>query len=508
MVFQYSSPVRRNGKGENLDPFPNEIYAEILHYVQPDRQDNAEYHRQLSKIALVCRYFCFLMVPRLFDTLIFDGSTEAKGPTPNYSGFCRSIIKDEGQARELAKYVRTCRVLNWLPDEGFGQISSAAASFLKLHFSAMVFMENLSSLIIDKIILTSQILRALSELKKLKHLELTDFKDMKGCRAGDYKKLASLRLTTLKMHNSNDEPAFDWDDYKRLGQAFDYSHLETLLTSIPSSVTVIQKSSHPSPLRTLELKLYNLQEVTLDTSLFHRLPELRRFEIAPTGHNQLAGVVLKPSDIPLLEDVECLPDHLALFVPGRPVSRVTITLSPRSFQYAPQSPAFLEPLARSTAAAINLSLPFTWFALYIEAAHGYLAKVNKLRLFCLYRDLDTNPEILKTLATAIPMLPQIRHIQAETGPGWMGIIPTTFDKINLKEQEATLSGIPSSSKVEDLQLGLIKWSRDRDGRWTPSFHDELRDSLENQLEKVSNWSDYLERSDVEDYMKNLFASPT
>ncbi|TEB30762.1 hypothetical protein FA13DRAFT_493858 [Coprinellus micaceus] len=340
MALKWSSPVRRNEAGKLLSQIPNELYSRILDYMEVPPMEKP---RALTNIALVCRYFSYLTIPRIFDSFIFDGTcgntflkTEPtcqlsdrplhKGLVPRYAAFCRAILANEGHARALATYVRSCRFMLWGQydwEDGRGFVNCPTATlYLNLFFSALSSMENVTKLEFHWMVVTPELIGAIGRLKNLEHLVLCKVSIDPSCTSDDCNQLSSLRLyhltviPTFHIHSSSSE------DLCPLAQAFDVSQMKSLVTAVPSSVRVIENSSSPLPLRDLEIMVPSI-DVPIRSDLFQGLPHLRRVSLCQGSvSNGAATLSLGEGCIPHLEDLECVPELLKTFVPGRPVSCV------------------------------------------------------------------------------------------------------------------------------------------------------------------------------------------
>ncbi|KAH7928783.1 hypothetical protein BV22DRAFT_1030352 [Leucogyrophana mollusca] len=141
MVFSWTTPERRLGH-RALPIVPNEIYLEIIDTVEasgsPGPRLTRACIRTLSNLALVCRFFCAMVLPRIFKSVTFYGDA---GPSDvaRKTAWCRQINGGKEPALSLALYVTDCQFKNWLGT------SWVHDGFSALYAKAMSRMSNLAS---------------------------------------------------------------------------------------------------------------------------------------------------------------------------------------------------------------------------------------------------------------------------------------------------------------------------------------------------------------------------
>jgi len=57
----------------------------------------AEHKHILSNLALVCHFFCTVLLPQIFKSLKFSGLPHKESDTPGYMSFCRALIRGRSQ---------------------------------------------------------------------------------------------------------------------------------------------------------------------------------------------------------------------------------------------------------------------------------------------------------------------------------------------------------------------------------------------------------------------------
>ena len=125
--YIYVAPGRYAGTKE-LPLIPNKVYFKIFDYIEPSNlMSVSEYKRILSNLALVCRFFCAVLLPQIFKSLTFSGHPE-KADTSGYASFCRALIGGKEPACLLALHIIECTFSQWAAGED--HIESAFNGFL------------------------------------------------------------------------------------------------------------------------------------------------------------------------------------------------------------------------------------------------------------------------------------------------------------------------------------------------------------------------------------------
>jgi hypothetical protein len=73
----------------------------------------AEHKHILSNLALVCHFFCTVLLPQIFKSLKFSGLPHKESDTPGYMSFCRALIRGKEPAHLLVLHVRECTFSQW-----------------------------------------------------------------------------------------------------------------------------------------------------------------------------------------------------------------------------------------------------------------------------------------------------------------------------------------------------------------------------------------------------------
>ncbi|EGN97314.1 hypothetical protein SERLA73DRAFT_183992 [Serpula lacrymans var. lacrymans S7.3] len=166
-----------------LSIIPNEIYLEIFDNILPlDYVTKSDYYNTLSRMAVVCRFFASVALPRIFGSITFS-PLEASNCS-RMSKLSRQIIEGVEPGASIALYVKECFIEHFLADIEPDFFRSA---FLSLSSKAMARMSNIVSLTIHQTPIQDQLLSSISDLVNLKSLVFTE------CH------ISAMQLTTLSL---------------------------------------------------------------------------------------------------------------------------------------------------------------------------------------------------------------------------------------------------------------------------------------------------------------------
>jgi hypothetical protein len=274
----------------------------------------------MSHLALVCRFFCAVTLPRIFRSVEYSGLGHETS-TPSYARFCRGLAAGEETACYLGQHVKRCSVVHWMKAAEQGQW--VFTSFLKLCVKSIPCLVQLESLRLYDVPIDLQFIVVLRVLPKLESLSIIrcDFKTLTKnvpCPAG------SLTLLNFELfqHLNDDLLAVlscivsssslrklrtdNWCFTKALvGQQIDF-HIETLM--IPISVLDIlpvQAFLHQNP---------NIVDLSIQSVHFNG------------QYNEFPRPLLNlpTSSLPRLSRLESPACFLADLVPGRPLQSIKV----------------------------------------------------------------------------------------------------------------------------------------------------------------------------------------
>lgn len=504
--LEWSSPLRRNDKGMNLAPIPNEIYAEILDLLHPEGDGTlSEPLEALASLSLSCRYLCFLALPRLYSSMKMAGPSNTRKRGPEYSKFYTAVTQNSGDGRALAQYVRSAHLLDY--SDSMGKPAHRALS-ATLYLPAIGFMENLARVTITNAEVARPFFQALAGLKRLESLKLIQFLIYGSCKE-DFSILSSLRLSSLELSPIPFIAQVTLietmpEEYGLLALAFDYACLAKLSTAIRGSIQKLETCSKQLPLHTLEIASSDFR---LTRSSVQCLQGLRRLVFTTGAQEALKGVQLEPSDLPNLTEVVCTPPQLDVLARGRRLTDITLHWE---WVNSPRIPTLFKTLSESVAASLkHLKMPAEWLISSSLLPSDPLPNLEHLTLCESGNALEERESILRSVGAVVPWLPRVRSIRVV-----YELCPSNprLANINLKAQYGNLSGIPEpfSNYLTVVQLGRILWSKRGapERRWEVEFEASLRDTLREQLKGKLHRTLMTFPDDHADYLSTLVHSFT
>ena len=293
---------------------------EIFNYLRPPDGNpwiDLVYRRHFSRVALVCRFFCSVMLPWIFESMAFAGKSSNGTIAFNHTPFCRSILHGCKSARIMATYVKRCSFSDWIPDQNDSPSSWSSTEFQILYSRALAFMPNVEELKLTKVSISKYLLKSIMELKCLTSLSL-DFCCIGKAKDKDIRKLSSLRLKYLRLVGG---PNILVDgDALLISEFLCLDSLLTVHTNCWSFVTRIAEQNCDLPLR--ELDIVDAYDMALLPKVFQKTPALKKLRISPSGNLQYD--VEFGDLLPVLDEL-CCPLYLLRFlVPGRPITSIQI----------------------------------------------------------------------------------------------------------------------------------------------------------------------------------------
>ncbi|KAG1878977.1 hypothetical protein F4604DRAFT_583807 [Suillus subluteus] len=169
MDFSWSIPLRRNGQ-TILPLIPNEIYLAIFECIAPtDQPLREQYVGTFSALALVCRFFCSVALPRVFERVTFSGDTNSnRTQASRKTKWARQIVANTEPAKSVALYVKQCTFELWDLNE---EAKWLLFPFATLYCQAMARMSNIQKVVFSTSFVKKDHWEALAELKQLEVLE-------------------------------------------------------------------------------------------------------------------------------------------------------------------------------------------------------------------------------------------------------------------------------------------------------------------------------------------------
>ncbi|KAH6905363.1 hypothetical protein BKA70DRAFT_1225741 [Coprinopsis sp. MPI-PUGE-AT-0042] len=509
MSFSWQIPERRNPQGVLLPAIPAEVYLHIFEDMhQGHESDEAaysvEYRRNLSNIALSCRYFCSLMVPRLFSKIVFTPGV-AGSVAPNHTSFCNAVTKNKGQGRALAQHIKHCEFVSWGPGASW-----VTESFLKIYIAAVQYMTNLETLELVSTPIYPKLLSHMGSLPALNFLAVNGC-SFEGCNSGDFQHLTGLKLRKLEFQsdvlldgNSEQEELMG-----HLINSIDCSGLLEISTDHAGLLARLHENLQgaPLPLRKLTVDCM-IEDFRFSTDLFSRLPHLQALSIGPFNWKACNDLELQADHIPQLTSIACESRCLRYFVPGRPLSSVRILSFGAHHKSAPFESIF-KTLAESSTPVRQLRIPLckptVWTTkiptsvhkLHIDSSDPF----DKLGTTTYLRLDETS---ISCLADWFEDFPKVLILEID--PGDLDGTKYRSVTVNLKAQhEGVLALADKSPRMEKVMVDGIEWTRVEPGKWEVGMNDaRLRKSLA-WLRKAKTDED-IERIDFSGYWHRALAA--
>ena len=323
--YYFPAPKRLAGSTQ-LSPIPNEIYLEIFDHLSPSYANGfteSECKHALTNLALVCRFFCAMALPRIFKSLEFSGSlSNEPSAKPSYASFCRAVIKGQEPAASLSLYVKECTFTSWRREDTISDWVSHG--FLGMYGQALGRMSNLQSVSLHMVDVDKRFLKAICGLKSLQSLSI-QFCSLD--RTGNITDRVIQKLTPLKLKSFSyrafvDDPL----QAKVFARIVNTSSLESLqVNSWIVARNIFMEFGMESSLIDLDLSEARDDPIwwkVLDLSKAMKSMRIGRLT-RPAG-DPSSITPLSPSSMPQLCTLDA-PLLLALaIVPGRPLHTIII----------------------------------------------------------------------------------------------------------------------------------------------------------------------------------------
>ncbi|KAG2148953.1 hypothetical protein DEU56DRAFT_909245 [Suillus clintonianus] len=176
MVFSWSTPLRQNGQ-TSLPLIPNEIYLAIFECIAPTNEPLSEQNIQtFSALAIVCRFFCSVALPRVFERVAFSGNSSGNSSTINRAEasrktkWAKQIVANTEPSKSIALYVKECTFDSWSTNKDQQWV---LFPFATLYCQAMARMSNIRKVVITKSFVKKEHWDAMAELKQLDDLKFS-----------------------------------------------------------------------------------------------------------------------------------------------------------------------------------------------------------------------------------------------------------------------------------------------------------------------------------------------
>ncbi|KAF8839494.1 hypothetical protein BDN67DRAFT_970002 [Paxillus ammoniavirescens] len=140
-IIQWSTPERRAGD-RDLPIIPNEIYLAIFEYIAPTSKSSLSLKQQraFSNLSRVCRFFCNICLPRVFEDLNIHIDAAYMHSFSRSWILCQQIAAKQPLALSLAQCVKVCHFTDWK------LVSTCSRVAHPLYISGIMHMKNIRKL--------------------------------------------------------------------------------------------------------------------------------------------------------------------------------------------------------------------------------------------------------------------------------------------------------------------------------------------------------------------------
>ncbi|TFK19820.1 hypothetical protein FA15DRAFT_674090 [Coprinopsis marcescibilis] len=308
---------------------PTEIHLEILDSITNltacgentvNRPHTAQYKSTLLSMSVVCKSLRQMVIPHLFETLVFHTQRE----------FFGAVIAGIGTSRKLAQHARRC----------ISQTKISTRHVLNILFSALGYMKDLQMLDIVGIdyFLAPDIIRSIGGVTSLKVLRIESW-NLYRCTQEDFKAISKLRLCELHLYGTYHLSKL------QLAGFIDFTEMKVLVSNMRFPVgTVASPATGDLPLERLEIVFTSRD--TLEPSFFDRLSNITWLKLLATDVPP-RNLTLQAHHLPRLTHLECTPNLFHAIYPGRPVENLKIVRYLGDLQYAEELSMILKRLSAS-----------------------------------------------------------------------------------------------------------------------------------------------------------------
>lgn len=318
LMLLHSGPIRRIGD-RLLDPIPLEIYQEVFEYLcENDDMSVKELRRTLSNMALVCRFFSAIALPKLFAKVYFSGRP---GPeVSRTSQFCRALNNNQEPEKSLAKHVKACTFIHW-PTATACQASQVA--FFTMYCSALSKMTSVESIAFYNVAITKRILKSVKKLCLVNSLSFSECSlvpEVDLDQFTNFLQTLRLRFLTIIENKSSESRIFS----NAISPALPLHNLIWLEVDNWSIIQRLSELDHPLPLQTLAI--FEVEDSALLPKLFRQTPHLLHLYIGTmeSGADSSTPVQFTDHLLPKLSSFQGTLSLATLLIPQRPVKKVSL----------------------------------------------------------------------------------------------------------------------------------------------------------------------------------------
>jgi hypothetical protein len=402
-----------------LDPIPVEIYQEIFGYFQQnDDMSLQELRRSLANIALVCRFFSAMALPKLFAQVIFSGAGGRE--TSRTARFCQALNQDQELAKRLGQYVRTCIFTSWVKSSNDDDtLAMTRDALLSMYCTALAKMTSVETIAFHSISIDKRVLKAIKKLGLLQSLSFSRCSIDPGLDLNHLTTfLRGLHLRSLVIFCGEASQIQTFQNV--ISSALS---LQTLTTLEVDSWPIIQRLvdlDTTLPLQTLTI--HHVQDPAVLPTLFCKTPQLLHLHIYTIlfcRENVVTSIQFPKNTLPRLSFFDGPSDLAISLVPSRPISKVWLagTLA-RGFEHGHWLPILpelthqmWEVLAKAKGTVKELLIPKHLY--YVGCLSTYLPDVNTLKISWSHANWRSGLDLLlNTSERVVEDVSHFLHIQS------------------------------------------------------------------------------------------------
>jgi hypothetical protein len=228
-----------------------------------------------SALALVCRFFCSVALPRVFERVTFSGDTNGnRTQASRKTKWARQIVANTEPAKSVALYVKECAFELW---DHKKDAKWLLFPFATLYCQAMARMSNIRKVVFSTSFVKTDHWKALAELKQLDVLEFY------CCSFIDDPPDKELAVRTVMLFGSSGSPT-----------AF------TLRPIATTSMRSLKADDVEAVLKVVAFRQLTIDNLVLDQQISDMEPLLRVFRHLPGLQSVAFGLKRRAAASPLV----------------------------------------------------------------------------------------------------------------------------------------------------------------------------------------------------------------
>ena len=294
-----------------------------MSYLKPSNSSSANSGRfteDLRSMARVCRFFCSIASPWIFESFCLVIGRDETGTGPeNRTKFCRRLNGEEA-AQTVARFVKKCTVSLL---RRCNSTRWALQELLSMHSKAIAHMPNIEEIVLELVIIKKDTLKSLARLERLKTLRIMFCNLSQDVKEKHLVKISTLRLSSLNISFLPSAALVTDESNPNIVSFLNQINWSCIIkftaTTIPTTIQSAWMSLKGIPL--VELDLFRIEMASL-LRLLEKTPSLRHLRVVEVSSPQHTPP--DSSAAPLLEEIEAPLPVCMMLVPGRPVANLSL----------------------------------------------------------------------------------------------------------------------------------------------------------------------------------------